>query len=112
MKTLTRRLWDATVAVVALCGAAAVTAQPYPNKTILIRVAYPAGFGVDTADAVVTRLSKAFQEWNDSPEYLALATAQGLRKLDSMTPQQAAGFLRAENEKFINIAKTLNLVAQ
>jgi len=47
-----------------------------------------------------------------SPEFLALATAQGLRKLDSMTPQQAAGFLRAENEKFTNIAKTLNLVAQ
>ena len=65
-----------------------------------------------TPDAVVARLSKAFHEWNDSPEFVALATAQGLRKLDSMTPQQAASFLRAENEKFINIAKTLNLVAQ
>jgi len=65
-----------------------------------------------TPDAVLARLSKAFQEWNDSPEYLALATAQGLRKLDSMTPQQAAAFWRAENEKFTNIAKTLNLVAQ
>jgi tripartite-type tricarboxylate transporter receptor subunit TctC len=65
-----------------------------------------------TPDAVVARLTKAFHEWNDSPEFLALATAQGLRKLDSMTPQQAAAFLRAENEKFINIAKTLNLVAQ
>jgi tripartite-type tricarboxylate transporter receptor subunit TctC len=65
-----------------------------------------------TPDAVLARLSKAFHEWNDSPEFLALATAQGLRKLDSMTPQQAAAFLRAENEKFINIAKTLNLVAQ
>jgi len=65
-----------------------------------------------TPDAVVARLSKAFHEWNDSPEFLALGTAQGLRKLDSMTPQQAASFLRAENGKFINIAKTLNLVAQ
>lgn len=65
-----------------------------------------------TPDAVVARLTKAFHEWNDSPEFLALATAQGLRKLDSMTPQQAATFLRSENEKFINIAKTLNLVAQ
>ncbi|AJG22504.1 tripartite tricarboxylate transporter substrate binding protein [Cupriavidus basilensis] len=65
-----------------------------------------------TADAIVARLSKAFQEWNDSPEFLALATVQGFRKLDSMTPQQAAAFLRVENEKFINIAKTLNLVAQ
>lgn len=65
-----------------------------------------------TPDAVVARLSNAFHEWNDSPEFLALATAQGLRKLDSMAPQQAAAFLRAENEKFINIAKTLKLVAQ
>ncbi|MGJ7497344.1 Bug family tripartite tricarboxylate transporter substrate binding protein [Variovorax sp. RT4R15] len=63
-------------------------------------------------DAVVARLTKAFHEWNDSPEFLALTTAQGLRKLDSMTPQQAATFLRSENEKFTNIAKTLNLVAQ
>ena len=65
-----------------------------------------------TPDAVVARLTKAFHEWNDSPEFLALATAQGLRRLDSMTPPQAAAFLRAENEKFTNIAKTLNLVAQ
>lgn len=65
-----------------------------------------------TTDAVVARLSRAFQQWNDSPEFLALATAQGFRKLDSMTPQQAAAFLRVENEKFVNIAKTLNLVAQ
>ena len=65
-----------------------------------------------TPDAALARLTKAFQEWNDSPEYLALATAQGLRRLDSMTPQQAAAFLRAENDKFTSIAKTLNLVAQ
>jgi tripartite-type tricarboxylate transporter receptor subunit TctC len=65
-----------------------------------------------TPDAVVARLTKAFNEWNDSPEFLALATAQGFRKLDSMTPQQAAAFLRAEDEKFISIAKTLNLVPQ
>jgi tripartite-type tricarboxylate transporter receptor subunit TctC len=65
-----------------------------------------------TPDAVVARLGKAFHEWNESPEFVALTTAQGLRKLDSMTPQQAAAFLRAESEKFVNIAKTLNLVAQ
>jgi tripartite-type tricarboxylate transporter receptor subunit TctC len=65
-----------------------------------------------TPDAVVARLSKAFHEWNESPEFVALATAQGLRKLDSMTPQQAAAFLRTESEKFSNIAKTLHLVAQ
>ena len=64
------------------------------------------------ADAIGVRLSKVFQEWNDSPGFLALATAQDFRKLDPMTPQQAAAFLRVENEKFINIAKTLNLVAQ
>jgi tripartite-type tricarboxylate transporter receptor subunit TctC len=63
-------------------------------------------------DAVITRLSKAFHEWNESPEFAALATAQGLRKLDSMTPQQAAAFLRTESDKFVSIAKTLNLVAQ
>lgn len=65
-----------------------------------------------TPDSVVARLNKAFHEWNDSPEFLALVNATGLRKLDSMTPPQAAAFLRAENEKFINIAKTLNLVPQ
>jgi len=47
MKTLTRRLFDAAVVVVALCGGAAATAQPYPNKPIVIKVAYPAGAGVD-----------------------------------------------------------------
>lgn len=65
-----------------------------------------------TPDSVVARLNKAFHEWNDSPEFLALVNGQGLRKPDPMTPQQAAAFLRAENEKFINIAKTLNLVPQ
>jgi tripartite-type tricarboxylate transporter receptor subunit TctC len=65
-----------------------------------------------TPDSVVARLNKAFQEWNESPEFLALVNGQGLRKLDFMTPQQAAAFLRAENEKFINIAKGLNLVPQ
>jgi tripartite-type tricarboxylate transporter receptor subunit TctC len=65
-----------------------------------------------TPDSVTVRLSTAFREWNDSPEFLALATAQGLRKLDSMTLPQAATFLRAENEKFINVAKTLHLVEQ
>ena len=54
MKTLTRRLFDAAVVAVALCGAAAATsatatAQPYPNKSVLIKVAYPAGFGVDAS---------------------------------------------------------------
>jgi len=65
-----------------------------------------------TPDAIVTRLTTAFHEWNNSPEFLALTTAQGLRRLDSMTPQQAAAFLRSESEKFVNIARTLNLVAQ
>jgi tripartite-type tricarboxylate transporter receptor subunit TctC len=65
-----------------------------------------------TPDAVVGRLSKAFQEWTDSPEFLALSSAQGFRKLELMTPQQAAAFMRGENDKFITIAKTLNLVPQ
>ena len=65
-----------------------------------------------TPDAVLAHLSKVLQEWTESPEYLALATAQGSRKMDSMTPQQATTFFRAESEKFINIAKTLNLVPQ
>jgi tripartite-type tricarboxylate transporter receptor subunit TctC len=49
MKSLTRRLFEAAVFAVALCGATAVTAQPYPNKSILIKVAYPPGFGVDAS---------------------------------------------------------------
>ena len=65
-----------------------------------------------TPDAAVARLNKAFNEWTESPEYLALATAQGSRKLDPMTPQQASAFFRAESDKFIGVAKTLNLVPQ
>ncbi|MNK93603.1 Tripartite tricarboxylate transporter family receptor [compost metagenome] len=65
-----------------------------------------------TPDAVVARLNKAFNEWVDSPENLAFTTAQGLRRLDPMTPQQAQAFYQAESEKFIGIAKTLNLVPQ
>ena len=65
-----------------------------------------------TPDVVVTRLNKLVQEWTESPEYLALATAQGSRKMDPMTVPQATSFFRAESDKFINIAKTLNLVPQ
>ncbi|MBT2302067.1 tripartite tricarboxylate transporter substrate binding protein [Variovorax paradoxus] len=65
-----------------------------------------------TPDAVVARLSSAFNEWIESQEYLALVTAQGARKPDPMTPQQASVFFRAESEKFIGIARTLNLVPQ
>ena len=32
--------------------------------------------------------------------------------MDSMTALQAANFFRAESDKFVNIAKTLNLVPQ
>ena len=49
MNPLARRLFDAAVVVVALCGAAVATAQPYPIKPILIKVAYPPGFGVDAS---------------------------------------------------------------
>ena len=65
-----------------------------------------------TPDAVVSRLNKAFNEWNDSPENIALLSSAGARRPDSMTPQQATAFFRSESDKFINIAKTLNLVPQ
>jgi len=65
-----------------------------------------------TPDAVLARLNKAFNDWVDSPESLSVNAAQGLRKVDPMTPQQAQAFYRAESEKFIGIAKTLNLVPQ
>ena len=65
-----------------------------------------------TPDAVVARLGKAMGEWIDSPENLERTKAAGARKLDPMTPQQASAFLRSESEKYIGIAKTLNLVPQ
>lgn len=65
-----------------------------------------------TPDAAVARLNKAFNDWLESPENLALMTSQGARKADSMTPEQASSFLRSESDKFIGIAKTLNLVPQ
>ena len=65
-----------------------------------------------TPDAVVARLNKAFNDWNDSPENIALLSSAGARKLDSMTPQQASTFFHSESDKFIGIAKTLNLVPQ
>ncbi|MBT2334995.1 tripartite tricarboxylate transporter substrate binding protein [Variovorax paradoxus] len=65
-----------------------------------------------TPDAVVARLNSAFNEWIESNENLALVATQGARKLDPMTPQQASVFFRAESDKFIGIAKTLNLIAQ
>lgn len=65
-----------------------------------------------TPDAVLASLSKALQAWTESSEYLALATAQGSRKVDPMSPQQATAFFQAESDKFISIAKTLSLVPQ
>ena len=65
-----------------------------------------------TPDAVVSRLNKAFNEWNDSPENIALLSSAGARRPDSMTPQQATAFFHSESDKFIGIAKTLNLVPQ
>lgn len=65
-----------------------------------------------TPDAVLARLNKAFNQWINSSENLALTAAQGLRRVDPMTPQQAQAFYRAESEKFIGIAKTLNLMPQ
>lgn len=63
-------------------------------------------------DAALAQLQKAMKEWLESPEYLAIVTAQGSRKLDPMTPQQAQSFFRAESDKFIGITRTLNLVPQ
>ena len=53
-----------------------------------------------------------YNDWIESSENIALVTAQGARKLDPMTPQQASTFFHTESDKFVGIAKTLNLVAQ
>lgn len=65
-----------------------------------------------TPDDVVARLNKAFNDWLDSPECIALLAASGSRGLGAMTPQQSSAFFRAEGDKFIKVAKALNLVPQ
>jgi tripartite-type tricarboxylate transporter receptor subunit TctC len=65
-----------------------------------------------TSDAVVARLNSAMNEWVVSPENVARITANASRRLDPMTPAQAADFLKTEYDKFNRIARTLKLDPQ
>jgi tripartite-type tricarboxylate transporter receptor subunit TctC len=65
-----------------------------------------------TPDAVIARLGTAMAEWIESPENQEVLKTVGARKVAPMTPQQAAAFFRSESERYLGIAKSLNLVAQ
>lgn len=65
-----------------------------------------------TPDAVVERLVHAINTWQQSPENQQRIASNGSRQLDSITPEQAADFLKSEYEKFNRIARSLNLQSQ
>lgn len=65
-----------------------------------------------TPDAVVARMTAAMNEWVVSPENLARITANASRRLDPMTPTEAAAFLKTEYDKFNRVARSLKLDPQ
>lgn len=65
-----------------------------------------------TPEPVVVRLTSAMNEWVSSPENLARITANASRRLDPMSPEQAAAFLKSEHYKFNRIARSLKLDPQ
>jgi tripartite-type tricarboxylate transporter receptor subunit TctC len=65
-----------------------------------------------TPDAVLERLNAAMNEWIASPENLARITTNASRKLDPMTPAQAAAFLKSEHQKYAAVARTLKIEPQ
>lgn len=65
-----------------------------------------------TPDAIVARLTSALNEWVVSPENLARITANASRRLDPMSPEQAAVFLKSEHDKFNRVARSLKLDPQ
>jgi len=65
-----------------------------------------------TPDAVVARWTGAMNEWITSPENLARITTNASRRLDPMTPAQAAAFLKTEYDKFNRVARSLKLDPQ
>jgi tripartite-type tricarboxylate transporter receptor subunit TctC len=65
-----------------------------------------------TPDAVAARLNSAMNDWLQSPENQARMASNVQRKLEPMTPAQAASFLQAEYEKFNRITRSLKLDPQ
>jgi tripartite-type tricarboxylate transporter receptor subunit TctC len=66
----------------------------------------------DTPEPVVARLTAAMNEWIVSPENQARIKTNASRRLDPMSPAQAAAFLRAERDKFTRVARSLKLDPQ
>jgi len=64
-----------------------------------------------TPEPVVRLLTEAMNRWIESPENLERITQGASRRLEVMTPAQAAAFLETEHRKLTGIAKTLNLEA-
>lgn len=62
-----------------------------------------------TPAPIVDRLAKAMGEWTVSPENAERIVTNASRRIDPMTPQQAAEFLRADSEKLMRVAKSLKL---
>ncbi len=65
-----------------------------------------------TPEPIVSRLTDALNEWVLSPENQQRIATNASRRLDPMSVQQNAAFLKAEHDKYTRLARTLNLQAE
>jgi tripartite-type tricarboxylate transporter receptor subunit TctC len=65
-----------------------------------------------TPDEVVARLNVAMNEWTTSEDNLARIKMNASRRVESMSVDQAAAFLKSERDKYIAIVRSLNLQPQ
>jgi tripartite-type tricarboxylate transporter receptor subunit TctC len=66
----------------------------------------------NTPEPVVARLTNAMNEWVSSPENATRIATNASRRLEPMSVQQAAAFLKSEHDKFNRVAKSLKLDPQ
>lgn len=66
----------------------------------------------NTPEPVVARLTSAMNEWVSSPENATRIATNASRRLEPMSVQQAAAFLKSEHDKFNLVAKSLKLDPQ
>jgi tripartite-type tricarboxylate transporter receptor subunit TctC len=67
---------------------------------------------VNTPEPIVARLTSAMNEWVSSPENATRIATNASRRLEPMSVQQAAAFLKSEHDKFNRVAKSLKLDPQ
>lgn len=66
----------------------------------------------NTPAPIVTRLTEGLNEWVKSPESLERIAKTGSRRLEPMSPEQAAAFFKNEQEKIGPIVRSLKLEPQ